>query len=240
MVKVNRERGFCVLYWACIHASATVTHCITLLPVGVQPWHSARQCTSAWRARVLHWQACIYGSTVDDSCMTWNLQVPCGNFWGIQFSRKGHLQRFRDLIFTDGLSSIKNMRSSFSFRGFNFRGLPVNRENRENWIPRKFPAIRYSVEIYAALSCAVQRQCNQIEYQNHVDYTLGEKCMPEGSRMGHCQYFWHLLVSFLGFSFPFLVLCYWSNIVSWVRWYYSVLVDFSRQKTCQWWRFYPK
>ena len=29
------------------------------------------------------------------------------------------------------------------FRGFNFRGLPVNRENRENWIPRKFPAIRY-------------------------------------------------------------------------------------------------
>ena len=29
------------------------------------------------------------------------------------------------------------------FRGFNFRGLPVNRENRENWIPPKFPAILY-------------------------------------------------------------------------------------------------
>ena len=27
-----------------------------------------------------------------------------GNFRGIQFSRKGHLQRFRDLIFTDGRS----------------------------------------------------------------------------------------------------------------------------------------
>ena len=31
----------------------------------------------------------------------------------------------------------------FLFRGFNFRGLPINRENRENWTPRKFPAIRY-------------------------------------------------------------------------------------------------
>ena len=29
------------------------------------------------------------------------------------------------------------------FRGFNFRGLPINRENRENWTPRKFPTIRY-------------------------------------------------------------------------------------------------
>ena len=27
------------------------------------------------------------------------------------------------------------------FRGLNFRGLPIN---RENWTPRKFPAIRYS------------------------------------------------------------------------------------------------
>ena len=26
---------------------------------------------------------------------------------------------------------------------FNFRGLPVNRENCKNWTPRKFPAIRY-------------------------------------------------------------------------------------------------
>ena len=29
------------------------------------------------------------------------------------------------------------------FRGFNFRGSTVIRENRENRIPRKFPAIRY-------------------------------------------------------------------------------------------------
>ena len=29
------------------------------------------------------------------------------------------------------------------FRGFNFCGLPVNCENRENWIPQKFPAIQY-------------------------------------------------------------------------------------------------
>ena len=27
------------------------------------------------------------------------------------------------------------------FRGFNFHGLPVNHEYRENWISRKFPAI---------------------------------------------------------------------------------------------------
>ena len=40
-------------------------------------------------------------------------------------------------------SSIQNVRSSFLFRGFNFRVLPVNRENRENWVPRKFPAIQY-------------------------------------------------------------------------------------------------
>ena len=33
-----------------------------------------------------------------------------GNFRGIQFSRKGHLQRFRDLIFSDGCSCIKNVR----------------------------------------------------------------------------------------------------------------------------------
>ena len=37
--------------------------------------------------------------------------------------------------------------SSENVRGFNFRALPVNRENRENWIPRKFPAIRYNVSI---------------------------------------------------------------------------------------------
>ena len=27
--------------------------------------------------------------------------------------------------------------------GFNFRGSPINHKNRENWLPRKFPAIRY-------------------------------------------------------------------------------------------------
>ena len=32
-----------------------------------------------------------------------------GNFRGIQFSRKGHLQRFCDLIFMDGRSRIKNV-----------------------------------------------------------------------------------------------------------------------------------
>ena len=37
----------------------------------------------------------------------------------------------------------ENVHLGFLFRGFNFRGSPVNRENRENWLPRKFPAIRY-------------------------------------------------------------------------------------------------
>ena len=162
-----------------------------------------------------------------------------GNFRGIQFSRKAHLQRFRDLIFADGRSrvapptisvwlhlllharhgsnlvgtgrkkqqaidrsylylaeiekwhessiwsrleifvqkklnnnelvwskpAVRSMDQSswaaacttmatppviarvrvclvFLFRGFNFRGSPVNRENYENWLPGKFPAIR--------------------------------------------------------------------------------------------------
>ena len=32
------------------------------------------------------------------------------------------------------------VRLGFLFRGFNFRGSPVNRENRENRLPRKFLA----------------------------------------------------------------------------------------------------
>ena len=35
----------------------------------------------------------------------------------------------------------------FLFRGFNFRGSTVIRENHENWIPRKFPAIRYLLDM---------------------------------------------------------------------------------------------
>ena len=31
------------------------------------------------------------------------------------------------------------------FRGSNFRGYQLIRENRENWTPRKFPSIRYAV-----------------------------------------------------------------------------------------------
>ena len=64
------------------------------------------------------------------------------------------MQRFRDLIFEDGRSEY-NIASSYIcafrllFRGFNFRGLPVNRENRENWIPRKFPATVF-IRIVAA------------------------------------------------------------------------------------------
>ena len=52
-----------------------------------------------------------------------------GNFREIQFLLIGHLQRFRDLIFTDGFSGIENVRLGHLFHGF--------------WIPRKFPAIRY-------------------------------------------------------------------------------------------------
>ena len=60
------------------------------------------------------------------------------------------MQRFRDLIFEDGRSEYYSeyiCAFRLLFRGFNFRGLPVNREYRENWIPRKFPAIRYNVNI---------------------------------------------------------------------------------------------
>ena len=35
-----------------------------------------------------------------------------------------------------------NRTQELYFRGFNFRGLPINREIRKNWTPRKFPAIR--------------------------------------------------------------------------------------------------
>ena len=97
-----------------------------------------------------------------------------GNFRGIQFSRKAHLQRFCDLIFADGRSRVApptisvrlhrllllaacttmatppviacaHVRLGVFFFSwiFHFRGSPVNHENRENWLPRKFPAIRY-------------------------------------------------------------------------------------------------
>ena len=58
------------------------------------------------------------------------------------------MQRFRDLIFEDGRSEYYSeyvCAFRLLFHGFNFRGLPVNREYSENWIPRKFPAIRYYV-----------------------------------------------------------------------------------------------
>ena len=38
----------------------------------------------------------------------------------------------------------ENVHLGFLFRGFNFRGSPLNRENRENWLPRKYPAVRYT------------------------------------------------------------------------------------------------
>ena len=44
------------------------------------------------------------------------------------------------------------VRLGFLFRGFNFRGSPVNRENRENWLPRKFPAIRYVLYLSNSLT----------------------------------------------------------------------------------------
>ena len=37
-----------------------------------------------------------------------------------------------------------HVRLGFLFHGFNFRGSPINREIHENWLPRKFPAIRYN------------------------------------------------------------------------------------------------
>ena len=46
----------------------------------------------------------------------------------------------------------KNMRSGFLFHRFNFRGSPVNHENRENWLPRKFPAIRYMYYVRVIVS----------------------------------------------------------------------------------------
>ena len=78
------------------------------------------------------------------------------HFYLLPYSRKFS----RDPIFADGRSakiSRSNFRGwtftpapptipwplGFLFHGFNFRGSTVNRENRENWIPRKFPAIRY-------------------------------------------------------------------------------------------------
>ena len=38
------------------------------------------------------------------------------------------------------------------FRGENFRGWLKNREIRESFLPRKFPAIRYSVKAYQGIN----------------------------------------------------------------------------------------
>ena len=59
------------------------------------------------------------------------------------------MQRFCDLIFEDGRSEWRERAFRLLFRGFNFRGLPVN---RENWIPQKFLAIQYAcinIELHA-------------------------------------------------------------------------------------------
>ena len=49
------------------------------------------------------------------------------------------MQRLRDVFFRGWTCRIARIK--LLFRGFNFRGLPVN---RENLIARKFPAIRLS------------------------------------------------------------------------------------------------
>ena len=43
-----------------------------------------------------------------------------------------------------------NVRLGFISR-INFRCLPVKHENRKNWIPRKFPAIRYKLTMYVPM-----------------------------------------------------------------------------------------
>ena len=50
----------------------------------------------------------------------WSYKYRLGNqkFLGIQFSQKGHLQRFRDVIFEDGCSGIENVCLSFLFCRF--------------------------------------------------------------------------------------------------------------------------
>ena len=42
------------------------------------------------------------------------------------------------------------------FRGENFRGWRENREIRENFLPRKFPAIRYFFELAQMHTCTMQ------------------------------------------------------------------------------------
>ena len=124
-----------------------------------------------------------------------------GKFWGIQFSQKGHLQRFHDLIFANGRSrtapptiqhacmpTIMVTPSCWShlcrplrgllFRGFNFHGLLLNCENRKNWIPRKFPAIRYFAILFRkscnsqSLESHNQNPTYSIIIHNHIVYAL--------------------------------------------------------------------
>ena len=54
-----------------------------------------------------------------------------------------HADRSSSMQITMATLPLNRTRKRFLFCGFNFRGLPINRENRENWTPRKFPAIRY-------------------------------------------------------------------------------------------------
>ena len=50
-------------------------------------------------------------------------------------SGDGHASSYRVCRYHEN-----NVRLGFLFREFNFRGLPVNRENHENWLPLKFQA----------------------------------------------------------------------------------------------------
>ena len=59
---------------------------------------------------------------------------------------------------TPPLNRARKLSYRFLFCGFNFRGLPINRENRENWTPRKFPAIQY-IPCARTLGCVLFFKC---------------------------------------------------------------------------------
>ena len=57
-----------------------------------------------------------------------------------------------------------NVHFRLLFREFNFRGLLVNRYNRENWIHRKFPAIQYCINNEDLPDCSTLLSRRQLSY----------------------------------------------------------------------------
>ena len=83
-----------------------------------------------------------------------------GNFRGRKLSRISRIGAFRGENFRRMLTGRIMGVACLEFRGENFRRWLKNREIRESFLPRKFPAIRYYTETLIIRLACVYAQLN--------------------------------------------------------------------------------